>query len=92
MRLISSVLFSYFCFEFLLTSFQIDISDILNILGKAATNDSDLANMTGLLGNNDGNADNDLLSRTGILYKASSTEEQLWDFGTSCKILLLYLY
>ena len=78
-NLIIHLLFVYLFF------FQIGVADgILNIVGNAETNESSLANMTGLLGNNDGNIDNDFEARNGTLFSINSTEEELWYFGTSC--------
>lgn len=75
--------------------FQIKIGDILDIVCTAPRGSPTLANMKGLLGNNDGNEDNDFVSRNGTKYDSSSSEEQLWSFGNSCKIhpfLPLYIY
>ena len=57
----------------------------MSIVGNAVTNDVLLQNMKGLLGNNDGNSSNDFVARNGTLYDASSSEENIWSFGTSCK-------
>ncbi len=41
--------------------------------------------LTGLLGNFDGNANNDYMMRNGTLLAASSMNSQLFQFGQSCK-------
>ena len=44
----------------------------------------------GLLGNNDGNPDNDCMFADGSVLSANSTERELFPFGQSCNYCILY--
>lgn len=61
------------------------VHNLLDIV-TSAPDDGDFAgNTKGLLGNNDGDASNDFRLKNGTLLSVNSTEEQLFEFGMSCK-------
>ena len=60
------------------------MSDILDIVANAPTDDFRLSNMSGLLGNNDGDKTNDFILRNSSQFPRSSSERDLWTFGISC--------
>ena len=68
--------------------FQVDVSDIFDIVAFAPKNESQLANMTGLLGNNDGDPNNDFLMRNLTILPPTSKEKELVMFGMSCEYMI----
>ena len=68
--------------------FQVDVSDIFDIVAFAPKNESQLANMTGLLGNNDGDPNNDFMMRNLTILPPTSKEKELVMFGMSCEYMI----
>ena len=69
---------------------QITVSSILDVVASCPEDGSFLGNTDGLLGNNDGDDTNDYAIQGGQILAKDSTEEQLYEFGSSCELLIAF--
>lgn len=68
---------------------KITVYNLLDIVTSAPEDGYFARNTKGLLGNNDGDASNDFQLKNGTTLAINSSEEQLFEFGSSCKLIMI---
>lgn len=67
------------------SSFQFNVDFSLGISVRKKSSGPYRGQMEGLLGNYDGDPDNDFILYNGSILPTTASEEELYNFGQSCK-------